>query len=188
MSKALVFLADGFEEIEAITIIDVLRRGNVEVVTSSISSSKTVKGAHGIEIQADSLATEATQEASLNTFDMVALPGGLPGATYLQESPLVAKAIQKLTANGKWVSAICAAPKVLCSQGVVKGKKITHYPGAVADLNGAIVVDKDVVVDGKITTGRGPAAAFAFALQLVENLKGKEASDTIAKQALLATV
>ena len=185
MSKALVFLAEGFEEIEAVTVIDILRRGDVETVVASISSSKLVKGAHGLEIQANVLATQATAEPELSTFDMVVLPGGLPGATNLLESPLVAKALQHQTSANRWVSAICAAPLVLCAHGIVKNKKITHYPGAVRDLNGAVFVEQDVVVDGKITTSRGPATAMAFAVQLVENLKGKAVADTLAGHLLL---
>lgn len=184
MSKALVFLADGFEEIEAITIIDILRRGNVTTVTASISKNKVVKGAHQIEITADCLAEEAVKDAELDSFDMVVLPGGLPGSTNLNSSPLVGKALKAHQSKSKWISAICAAPLVLCAHEIVKGKKITHYPGAVSDLNGAIFIDKPVVVDGKITTSKGVGAALEFALQLVENLNGKKVADNLASQVL----
>lgn len=184
MSKALVFLATGFEEIEAITIIDVLRRGNVTVVTASISDKKSVVGSHGIEVVADSLAKDAVSDAQINTYDMVVLPGGLPGSTNLNDAPLVVKALKNQLAQSKWISAICAAPMVLCNHGIVSGKKITHYPESVKNLNGAIYEEKSVVIDGKITTSRGPATALAFALQLVENLNGKKSADTLANQVL----
>lgn len=186
MSKALVFLADGFEEIEAITIIDILRRGGVSAVTASISNSKTVKGSHGIEIHADCLAADATKDSELDSYDMVVLPGGLPGSTNLNASTYVSKALKNHQQKSKWISAICAAPLVLCHHEVVKGKKITHYPGAVSNLNGASYVEKPVVVDGKITTSRGPGTALLFAIQLVENLKGKGAADTLAGQVLIS--
>lgn len=184
MSKALVFLAEGFEEIEAITIIDILRRGKVSTITASISNSKAVKGAHGIEVNADCLATEVVTDTELDSFDMLVLPGGLPGSTNLNESAIVSKALKNHLGKSKWISAICAAPMVLCTHGIVKGKKITHYPGAISNLNGAIYVEKDVVVDGKITTSKGVGAALAFALQLVENLNGKNVADTLAGQVL----
>jgi 4-methyl-5(b-hydroxyethyl)-thiazole monophosphate biosynthesis len=186
MSKALVFLADGFEEIEAITIIDILRRGSISVVTASISNSKTVKGSHGIEINADCLSSEATKDSELDSFDMIVLPGGLPGSTNLNASAHVSKALKNQLQKSKWISAICAAPQVLCNHEIVKGKKITHYPGAVANLNGATYVEKSVVVDGKITTSRGPGTAILFAIQLVENLKGKSVADTLAGQVLIS--
>ncbi len=184
MSKALVFLAEGFEEIEAITIIDILRRGSVSVVTASISDKKSVVGSHGVEVVADSLAKDAVLDAVINTYDMIVLPGGLPGSTNLNDSPFVAKALKNQLAQSKWISAICAAPMVLCNHGIVSGKKITHYPESVKNLNGAIFENKSVVVDGKITTSRGPGTALAFALQLVENLSGKKLADTLASQVL----
>ena len=184
MSKALVFLAEGFEEIEAISIIDILRRGNVTTITASISNSKSVKGAHGIEVLADCLASEAVSDSELDSFDMVVLPGGLPGSTNLNASPFVIKALKNQLSKSKWISAICAAPMVLCNHEIVKGKKITHYPGSVSNLNGATFVEKPVVVDGKITTSCGVGAALAFALQLVENLNGKKIADTLASQVL----
>lgn len=184
MSKVLVFLAEGFEEIEAITIIDILRRANVSVLTASIQEKKSVIGSHGVEVIADALAKDAVSDSQINSYDMVILPGGLPGSTNLNDSPYVAKALKNQLSQSKWISAICAAPMVLCNHGIVSGKKITHYPDSVKNLNGALYENKQIVVDGKITTSQGPGTSLAFALQLVENLCGKKVADTLASQVL----
>lgn len=179
MPQVLVPLANGFEEIEALTIIDLLRRANVEVVTASLDAL-TVTGAHRVSVLADT-----TLDAVLNNdFDMLVLPGGLPGADYLNSDTRIHQLITRLDQTDKAIAAICAAPKVLIDNGVVAGKHITAYPGALAQTNTSAVnvTETAVQVDGRIITGRGPGTAMDFALQLVEILQGHEVRQVIEAQ------
>jgi len=179
MPQVLVPLANGFEEIEALTIIDLLRRANVEVVTASLDAL-TVTGAHRVSVLADT-----TLDAVLNNdFDMLVLPGGLPGADYLNADTRIHQLITRLDQTDKAIAAICAAPKVLIDNGVVAGKHITAYPGALAQTNTSAVnvTETAVQVDGRIITGRGPGTAMDFALQLVEILQGHEVRQVIEAQ------
>lgn len=171
-----VHLANGFEEVEALTVIDLLRRGGVEVKSVSITGEKKVMGTHGIPVEADILYEEADYEAC----EMIVLPGGLPGADYLGEHEGLVKHIRCFAENDKYLAAICAAPQVFGAQGVVEGKKATIYPGMEKCLNGALPQDEIVVQDGKVITSMGPATAMPFALKLIEALKGKEVSDSVA--------
>ena len=171
-----VHLATGFEEIEALTVIDLLRRAGIEVKSVSITGEKRVMGTHGIPVEADIVYEEADYE----NCDMIVLPGGLPGADYLGEHEGLVKHIRCFAENDKYLAAICAAPQVFGAQGVVEGKKATIYPGMESCLNGAQPQDEIVVVDGKVITSMGPATAMPFALKLIEVLKGKEASEAVA--------
>lgn len=171
-----VHLANGFEEVEALTVIDLLRRAGVEVKSVSITGEKKVMGTHGIPVEADILYEEADYEAC----EMIVLPGGLPGADYLGEHEGLVKHIRCFAENDKYLAAICAAPQVFGAQGVVEGKKATIYPGMEKCLNGALPQDEIVVQDGKVITSMGPATAMPFALKLIEALKGKEVSDSVA--------
>ena len=179
MPKVLVPLANGFEEIEALTIIDLLRRAHVEVVTASLDAL-TVTGAHRVSVLADT----RLDEVMADEFDMVVLPGGLPGADYLNADMRIHQLITRLAQANKAIAAICAAPKVLIDNGVVAGKQITAYPGALAQTNTSTVdvTGVAVQVDGRIITGRGPGTAMDFALQLVEVLQGKQVRQTIEAQ------
>ncbi len=179
MPKVLVPLANGFEEIEALTIIDLLRRAAVEVVTASLDAL-TVTGAHRVSVLADT----SLDAVMADEFDMLVLPGGLPGADYLNADTRIHKLITRLAQANKAIAAICAAPKVLIDNGVVAGKQITAYPGALAQTNTSAVnvTDTAVQVDGRIITGRGPGTAMDFALQLVEVLQGKQVRQTIEAQ------
>jgi 4-methyl-5(b-hydroxyethyl)-thiazole monophosphate biosynthesis len=166
--RVLVPLAEGFEEIEAVTIIDVLRRAGVEVVVASLKST-AVHGAHAIEMRAD---TELGK-VDLNTIDMLVLPGGMPGTTNLMEDERVIAAIKSLNAKKRSVAAICAAPMVLARAGVISKVAVTAFPGARSKLGDADVrAEPRVIKSGTITTSQGPGTAIEFALELVTQLCG----------------
>jgi protein deglycase len=167
MKRVLVPLAEGFEELEAVTVIDILRRAGIEVVVASLAGG-TVTGSHGIRLSADTpLAALAEQD-----FDMIALPGGMPGADHLKKDPRIAEIVQRLHANGRPVAAICAAPMVLAAAGVLQGRRATSFPGFLKDAEGTTVTAEAVVVDRGVITSRGPGTALDFALALVEELSG----------------
>ena len=167
MKRVLVPLAEGFEEVEAVTIIDILRRAGIDVVVASLAGG-TVTGSHGIRLSADTpLAALAEQE-----FDMVALPGGMPGAEHLKKDPRIAEIVRRLHSKGRPVAAICAAPMVLAAAGVLDGRRATSYPGFLDDAAKSTVVGDAVVVDRGVITSRGPGTALDFALALVEELAG----------------
>ncbi|MDR0886276.1 MAG: DJ-1/PfpI family protein [Clostridiales Family XIII bacterium] len=173
----LIHIAEGFEEIEALTVVDILRRADVEAKTVSIMGRRHVAGAHGIEITTDYLQADAPYDQA----QMLFLPGGMPGASFLDKDTLLGEKLVEFAEAGKWVVAICAAPMVLGHLGIVKGKNATIYPSMEGELKGAnVITDEDVVVDGNIITSRGPATSMAFALKLVEVLKGKALADEIA--------
>ncbi|MFD3157553.1 DJ-1 family glyoxalase III [Haloimpatiens sp. FM7330] len=181
MSKALVFLANGFEEIEALTCVDVLRRAQIDVDTCSIKN-KTVLGTHNIEVKSDKI----IDEINIEEYDAVILPGGMPGAANLKEDKKVIEAIKKLNSENKIVSAICAAPIVLAEAGVIENRRVTSYPGFEDQLGNCKYVDSEKVVqDGNIITSRGPATAIYFALQIVENLKGTKVAKELKNGMLL---
>jgi 4-methyl-5(b-hydroxyethyl)-thiazole monophosphate biosynthesis len=167
MKRVLVPLAEGFEELEAVTIIDILRRAGIEVVVASLAGSP-VTGSHGIRLAADTpLAALAEQD-----FDMIALPGGMPGADHLRKDPRVAALVRRLHESGRPVAAICAAPMVLAAAGVLDGRRATSYPGVLSQDGPARLVGDAVVVDQGVITSRGPGTALDFALALVEALAG----------------
>lgn len=171
-----VFLANGFEEIEAIAAIDVLRRAEYDVATVAVGTSyTTVTGAHGIAVMAD------IHESTLETekMDAIVLPGGMPGTLNLEKSPVVQAAIDTCMCNGKLVAAICAAPLILGHKGSLQGKKATCYPGFEQELLGAVTEDTAVVKDGTIITGKGPGVAVDFALKIVETISGRELAEKI---------
>ena len=176
MSKVIVFLANGHEECEALIPADLLRRAGIEVVLASITGKKEVTGSHGIHITADALAEEVDYDSA----DLLFLPGGLPGTTHLGESALVREKLTEFAEKGKKVSAICAAPSVLASVGLLEGKNATSHPGFEDKLAGAKVTGHQVDVDGNVTTGRGLGAAIEFGLSLVAQLVDQETADKIA--------
>lgn len=169
MTTVLVPLAQGCEEIEAVTIVDVLRRGGIDVLTAGLVPG-VVKASRGVQLVPDT-----TLEAVLQAdFDMVVLPGGMPGASHLGQDMRLRQLLQRMAARGKYVAAICAAPVVLAEAGLLRGKAATSYPGFL-DQNPAPDMtyrSAAVVVDGHIITSRGPGTAMDFALQLVAVLAG----------------
>ena len=182
MKKAVVFLANGFEEIEALSIIDILRRGGVGVTTLSISNNYIAVGAHKVKVEAD----ELFDDFIFDGIDMLVLPGGMPGASNLNEHQGVRRIVMDFAAEGKEIAAICAAPMVFGELGLLQGKNATCYPSFEPTLKGANVTSENVVVDGNITTGKGPGFAFDFALALVEKLMGEEVRKEVEAGMLLA--
>jgi len=172
MPKVLVPLAAGCEELEAVTIIDLLRRANIEVVTASLDNNP-VTCSRGTVLIADQLLDNILDE----DFDLIALPGGLPGADHLNNDPRIHLLLDRMKQQDKPVAAICAAPKVLLSNGILKGKKATAYPGVLEALETADtkITGNSVEVDDKVITSRGPGTAMDFALELIEILLGSEA-------------
>ena len=172
-----VFLADGFEEIEGLTVVDLLRRAGVKVTTVSITGTHTIHGAHGIDVQADKLFEEVNYEEQ----DMVVLPGGMPGTVHLGEHEGVKAVLEQFYQEKKYIAAICAAPSVLGKYGMLKGRKATSYPGFEDALQGAEYVYDEVAVDDFVITSRGMGTAIAFSLALIEKLIDKEKADAIGK-------
>lgn len=175
MKKALIFLAEGFEEMEAVTPLDLLRRAGIDAKFVSLAGTLAVIGSHGITYQADMLFDQSVAEEA----DMLILPGGMPGSQYLQDNEALGKLLLKFHTEGKFVCAICAAPMVLGHLGILRGKKATIYPGMEDRLTGATPVAEKVCRDGNIITGRGPGAAVPFALTLIGALAGQETADKI---------
>ena len=178
MAKVYVFLAEGFEDVEALIPIDVLRRGGVDVVTVSISEFPLVTSAHGVNIEADMI----FEQGDFDDADLLMLPGGMPGASNLFDHEGVCQALKAQFAAGKKISAICAAPAVVLAQlGILDGKQATCYPGFEQMLKKATYTADLVTVDGQITTAEGPAAAFPYAYELLSQLVDKQTSDQIAE-------
>jgi len=170
-----VFLATGFEEIEAIAPIDIFRRANLDVVTVSISNTKEVCGAHGITVFADALFADT----DFNSADLLFLPGGMPGTKNLDASEVLKRLISAQLENNKPVAAICAAPSILGKMGLLNGREAICYPGFESQLTGAILSEDKIVKSGLIYTAKGAGVAIQFALSLVEELKGMVEADRI---------
>ena len=176
MSNVLVPLAQGCEELEAVTIIDLLRRAEINVVTASLDN-EPIRASRGTVLIAD----KTLDEALLEDFDMVVLPGGLPGADHLNNDPRIQDFLKQMASSGKFTAAICAAPKVLATAGILSGKRATSYPGTLEklELPDTSIVNNPVVIDGKVITSRGPGTAMDFALELIEVLSGKETRHSV---------
>lgn len=170
MKKVSVLLADGFEEIEALTVVDLLRRAKVYVDTISITDDYKVRGAHGIPVQTEDL----FDEVDFSESDMIVLPGGLPGTTNLKEHEGVRKAVMECYESGRYIAAICAAPTILSDLGILKGKKATCYPALEQELEGALLTRGAVATDKNVITSQGVGTAIDFALKLVELLTDEE--------------
>jgi protein deglycase len=168
--SAYVHLAKGFEEIEALTVVDVLRRAGIDTKTISVTEDYMVTGAHGISVKADLL----FEEASYDECSMLILPGGMPGTKNLEDHQGLIDQIKNFSTEKKWIAAICAAPMILGGLGLLKGKTAVIYPGMEAHLTGANIGRNNVEIDGRIITSKGPGTAMEFALVLVEVLKDKE--------------
>lgn len=176
MKKIAVHLAEGFEEIEAISIIDVLRRADLEVCVVSITESIEVTGSHKIKVIAD----ELFDNVDYKLIEMIVLPGGMPGSSNLNNHSGLKNQILAFHKNGKPLGAICAAPLVFGNLGILKNKNATCYPGFENQLIGAKFTNSAVEQSGLIVTGKGAGVAIEFALKIVEMLKGKELADELA--------
>lgn len=181
MARVLIPLAPGCEELEAVTLIDLLRRAQIEVVTAGLVSG-AVKCARGTVLLPDTTLDEALDETlPLHYYDMVVLPGGEPGATNLQNDTRVIALLKKMAGAGNYTAAICAAPKVLAAAGLLDGKRATSYPGAIdaTRFPRVLLETRAIVRDGNVLTSRGPGTAMDFALMLIETLAGRALRDKV---------
>lgn len=176
MSRVLVPLAEGFEEIEAVTVIDLLRRAGVDVVTAGLAPGN-VTGSHGIAVQPDAELDDVVDQ----DFDMVALPGGMPGAENLAADARLLAILRRIADAGGFSAAICAAPIVLARAGVLAGRRATSFPGFLtpASAPGTILSDDPIVEDGRVITSKGPGTAMDFALALIERLEGDSVRQSV---------
>lgn len=178
MSKVYVFLADGFEEIEGLMVVDLLRRANIDLTTVSIMGNLCVTGRSNISVMADCLFEDV---ASFEDGDMLVLPGGMPGTTYLEEYKPLRELILSYDNAKKRLAAICAAPTVYGKMGLLNGKWATCYPGMEDLLLGAKYSQEKFVTDGSYTTSRGLGTALEFSLELISLLSGAEVAQNVAK-------
>jgi len=179
-AKVALFMIDGFEETEALTTVDILRRGMVDVTTISLGSGKLLTGRSNIRVEAD----EMFGDMILQDFDMLVIPGGT--IAYMEHEGMM-RMVQEYAGEGKKLAAICAAPAVLGKLGVLHGKRAVCYPGMEKWLEGATIMPDAVVTDGSVTTAKGPGATVRFALRLLEVLRGKEAADEVARSFIAQT-
>ena len=179
MAKVVILLAEGFEELEAVAIIDVLRRAEIEIVSAGLKEGP-VSSARNINIIPDTV----IDTISSDDYDMIVLPGGIPGSDNLNADERVINLIKDFNTKGKMTGAICAAPYVLANAGILDGKHATSYPSFKDKLGSAVYEEKTVVEDGNVLTSRGPGTALCFGLAIVEKFEGKEKADQI-KEAML---
>ncbi len=177
MGKAAVFFGTGFEEVEALTAVDILRRAGVETVMVSVMEERSVTGSHSISVKADALLSEV----DFDSLDVIVLPGGMPGTANLEACGELMAQVDAFMAQDRIVAAICAAPSILGHRGFLKGRKACSFPSFESHLEGAEVMDRPAVIDGNIVTGRGMGAAVPFALAIVEKLQGKDAAGKMAE-------
>ena len=177
MKKALVPLADGFEELEAISVIDVLRRGGIEVVTAALGENKTVHGAHGVDVLADHRLKSVLEEE----WDAIVLPGGGTGMQNLRACRELLERLRRQKESGALVCAICAAPLVLEAAGVIEEEEVTCYPSCAEEMAHDVTAE-DVVADGQLITGSGPGTALMFALVVLRHLTYDEETGTSAAE------
>ena len=177
MAKLGMFISNGCEEVEALTVVDLARRAGFTLDMIQIQNEEKAKGSHGITFETE----KKVSETDFSVYDGVILPGGLPGTNYLKESAEVKDTVKKFAGEGKLVAAICAAPTALGLFGVLEGKKATCYPGLEKDLTGAEAKADEVVRDGNIITSRGVGTAIPFALAIIEYFDGEEKAREIGK-------
>jgi 4-methyl-5(b-hydroxyethyl)-thiazole monophosphate biosynthesis len=177
--RIMVLLAEGFEEVEFVTIVDILRRAGVEVTVVGLEAG-TVDGSHGIKVMPDALVDSVTAER----FDGVVLPGGYPGFVNLGEDDRVLKLVREMSERGKYLTAICGAPSVLSRAGVIEGKRVTIHPGVRDLLVTGSYVDQRVVIDGRVVTSQGPGTAMEFSLKLVELFAGRAKMEKVKNDVL----
>ncbi len=170
MDRVFAFVASGFEEVECLTVVDILRRAGIQVLLTSVSSDLQVTGSHGITVVTD----QRIDEADFDSCDVLFLPGGVPGTPNLAASDLLCRQLCRFSAQGKRIAAICAAPSVPGDLGLLEGYHVTCYPGWESHLRGAVYENTGVITDRNITTGRGMGFAVDMGLELVRILKGED--------------
>ena len=183
MANAAIFFADGLEEIEGLTVVDLFRRAKIDIDIVSITGKKSITGSHQIVIQADRL----LEEMDFEVVDMLILPGGMPGTLNLGACEPLCRQLKLFNKQGKYVAAICAAPSVLGQLGILEGRAATCYPGFEEKLTGARTETQPVVVDGNVITSRGMGTAIEFAAELIALLKGRETAEKL-KKSIIDTV
>lgn len=181
MKQVSIFLADGFEEVEALTVVDLLRRAGIRTDMVSVTGKKEVTGAHQISVKADVL----FEETDFSDQDMLVLPGGMPGTLHLRDHEGLNRLLKQFYEEGRFVAAICAAPSVLGGLGFLEGRKACCYPSFEEKLTGAEVVFSPVVRDGNVITSRGLGTAIAFAKELIAALVGVEKADEVGNAIVL---
>lgn len=177
MNDICVFFGEGYEEIEALTVVDILRRASLPVKMVSITEEREVTGSHQITVKMDSILSEV----DFDKVEMIVLPGGMPGTKHLENCVSLMEQVDAFVKADRPVSAICAAPSILGHRGHLKGREACSYPSFEEHLEGAKVLKNPSVVSGNITTGRGMGAAIPFALSIVEQYQGKKAADDMAE-------
>lgn len=177
MSKAAVFLAEGFEEIEALTVVDICRRCGVEIDTVSITEGNQVTGSHSVPVMADKVFSQAEFDA----YDMLILPGGMPGTKNLEAHGELMEQIDAFYEKGKYIAAICAAPSIFGHRGILKGRNACSYPGFESHLEGAAVTDGPVEISDHVITSRGMGTAIDFGLAIAEALGTREKAEEVAR-------
>ncbi len=180
--KIAIHFAEGFEEIEAISIVDVLRRANIEAIMVSLTGRRMVKGSHNITITCD----KVFEEVEYSQISFIVLPGGMPGAANINNHEGLREQILEFNEKGKGLAAICAAPMVFGNLGLLENKNAVSYPGFEKYLKGAKIEDSLVVESGRYITAKGPGAAIQFALKIVEQIKGKDIADEIGKAMIVS--
>ena len=182
MKRTAVLFAEGLEEVEALTVVDLLRRAQIACDIVALADADRITGSHGITVLADS----CFSKTDFDLYDGVILPGGMPGTRYLAEDERVSDLLRRFHKAGKLTAAICAGPTVLSKAGLLDGRRAVCYPGMEAHLNGALVSEDPVAEDGSIITGRGVGTAIPFALALVRYLDSAERAEALAKAIVFA--
>ncbi len=178
MSRTAIFFATGYEEIEALTVVDILRRAGEEITMVSVTDERTVTSSHGVEVTMD----KVLSEVNFDETDVIVLPGGMPGTKNLEACAALMEQVDAFVQAGKTVAAVCAAPSILGHRGHLNGKKACSFPDMESQLEGAEVLREPAVIDGNIITGRGMGAAIPFGLAILEKLQGKEAAEAMGRK------
>jgi len=176
MSKIAVFFAEGYEEIEALTVVDLCRRAGIDATMVSVADTRTVRGSHGINVEMDA----SLKDISFESLDMLVFPGGMPGTKNLEACGALMEALDQFYRGGKYVAAICAAPSIFGHRGIVKGRKACCYPGFESHMEGAETTENTVEIDGNVITSRGMGTAIDFSLAIIRVLSGQEKAESLA--------
>ncbi len=178
MSRTAIFFATDYEEIEALTVVDILRRAGEEITMVSVTDERSVTSSHGVEVTMD----KVLSEVNFDETDVIVLPGGMPGTKNLEACAALMEQVDAFVQAGKTVAAVCAAPSILGHRGHLNGKKACSFPDMESQLEGAEVLREPAVIDGNIITGRGMGAAIPFGLAILEKLQGKEAAEAMGRK------